>query len=476
MTASQTNLGLDSPTSKNRLVVLRSLIQVVTLNLDFQFNDNINSMGFKPKLGWILILVISFIPILLWSISLPFDSRYADFYSILTSFGQITGLVGLCMYSISIFLSARFKFVEDYFGGMSKVYISHHLLGGISFILIMIHPLFLAFAFLPNSLSSVASYLIPSDNWMINLGIVSLLLTMSLLVITFFVNLPYEFWRLTHKFLGLSLFIGVIHSFFVSSDISRDPLLKGYMFLVMLLGIIPYFYRTLLFRFFVKRNDYRIAEVDFPSDNVIEILMTPDTENISYMPGQFIFVSFEDKNLSKEIHPFSVTSIPTDKYLAFASKIEGDYTKKLMNLTLDGKAKIEGGFGRFSYFFGIKKEQIWIGGGIGITPFVSMARSLVENNSYSISLYYTVKDEAEAVFLKRLLEIEKLNVGLKVIPWYSKTNGRLSASEIYKLDVNALTKDIFVCGPPAMMKSIVEQFAKLGINKSRIHSEEFAII
>ena len=187
--------------------------------------------------GWLIIFLLCLIPIVIWSLSSPLIERFNSFYGVLTSIGQITGLLGLSMYALSLFLSGRFKFTEDFFGGMNKVYIAHHLLGGLSFILVMIHPLTLSFAYLPFSIQSVITYILPGSDWAINFGIISLLLTMVLLFITFFTNLPYEIWRTTHKFMGLTSSIGIIHIFLVSSDISRDPLLKAYMLFLVLLGI-----------------------------------------------------------------------------------------------------------------------------------------------------------------------------------------------------------------------------------------------
>lgn len=426
--------------------------------------------------GWLIIFLLCLIPIVIWSISSPLFDRFNSFYGVLTSIGQITGLLGLSMYALSLFLSGRFKFIEDFFGGMNKVYIAHHLLGGLSFILVMIHPLTLAFAYLPFSTQSVITYILPGSDWAINFGITSLLLTMVLLFITFFTNLPYEIWRTTHKFMGLTFSIGIIHSFFVSSDISRDPVLKAYMLFLVLLGIFPYIYRTILFKYVVKRYEYLVKEVKYYSDNIVEIFLAPTMENISYMPGQFIFVSLEESDLPKETHPFSLTSIPTENLLSFASKVEGDFTKKLMSIKVDTKVKIEGGFGRFNYLGGIKKKQIWIGAGIGITPFISMAKNLNNNTGYDITLYYEVKNEEEAVFLKTLNDIALVTPNFKVTVWYSQKDKHLTAERIAQIDSSYQDKDIYICGPQKMMKAITNDFAKMGLNKSRLHSEEFNML
>lgn len=432
-------------------------------------------MGIKPKLGWIILIIISLSPILFWVKSLPIEDRFSDFYSTFTSIGEITGLVGLTMYSLDMFLSGRFKFTEDYFGGMNKVYIAHHILGGISLILLLIHPIMLASALIPTSFLSAANYILPGSDWTIDLGITSLLLTISLLVATFYIDLPYEFWKFTHKFLGLAFFLGAIHGFLVSSDLTRDILFRDYMLLISSIGIFAYTYRTLLYKFFIERVEYSIKEIDYLAPNVIEVHMMPTTKNLSYAPGQFVFIDFEKSNLPKEVHPFSLTSSPTDKYLSLAAKAEGDFTKKLIDLHINSIVRVEGGFGRFSYMLYPKKKQIWVAGGIGISPFVSMAKSLENNPDYEISLYYSVKNKSEALYFDKLSQIATQGVGLKFIPWYSQESGRLTAKTITDQEDGINDKEIFICGPPPMMKGFIDQFKKLGVKNSRIHSEEFSM-
>lgn len=433
-------------------------------------------MGIKSKLGWPILLLISVSPLLFWYFAeSPFSLRYVNLYTFFISLGEITGLVGLTMYSLDLLLSGRYSFVEDFFGGMSRVYKAHHVLGGIAFILLMIHPLFIAVSYATGSLHEAAILLLPGTDWTLDLGIAALTLMMTLLILTFYTSLPYEFWKLTHKYLGAVFIIGVVHSFFVPSDISRNPVLQNYMLFIVSLGLVPYLYRTVLYRFFVRRLGYRIDEIDYLSPDIIEIFMTPEKENLSYMPGQFVFIGFDQPGLPKEEHPFSLTSSPRDNYLTIAVKEEGDYTKKLMDLSIKSLVKVEGGFGRFSYILYPIKKQIWVGGGIGITPFISMAKSLVNYSSYQIDLYYAAKNEGEAIYLKLLTKIAESGVGLKFIPYYSQTQGRLAAKNIFDISRDVLEKEIFICGPPPMMKSLSEQFVKLGVKRSRIHTEEFSM-
>ncbi|MEK7166029.1 MAG: FAD-binding oxidoreductase, partial [Patescibacteria group bacterium] len=335
----------------------------------------------------------------------------------------------------------------------------------------LIHPLFLSGSYLINSVKSAALFLLPGDDIAINMGMAALLFMMSLLVITFYVNLPYQLWLLTHKFLGIAFFMGTIHAFLIPSDISRDPLLRIYMFSFMGIGIIAYLFRTVLGRFFVRRFPYIVSSVRKLRDNVVEISLTPNSQKkFDYLPGQFIFVSFSQP--LSEVHPFSLSSAPGGN-LIFAAKVLGDYTNKLATVPLGSEASVEGPFGRFSYFVHHNQKQVWIAGGIGITPFVSMARSL--NPRISVDLYYTVSDNAEAAYMEELTRIAGLNPGLRVFLWATHQKGRLTG-QIIK-DTSLLdNQDIFICGPPQMMYSLKQQLRKLGMSGRHIHTEEFQML
>lgn len=204
--------------------------------------------------------------------------------------------------------------------------------------------------------------------------------------------------------------------------------------------------------------------------------MKPEGERMKFTAGQFIFVSFLDKNIGAESHPFSITSGENEKSLAIAVKNLGDYTTNLSNLKIGSYALIEGPFGLFSYKNAEHKNQIWIAGGIGITPFLSMAKSLKFEENYNIDLYYCVKNKTEAVFADMLQEISaSFNNALKVINFCSEERGyRISAKTIKENSGSLKDKDIFLCAPPMMIQSLKKQFIAMGIDKEFIHSEEFS--
>jgi len=180
----------------------------------------------KKNLGWISIIGLSVFPALIWILMESLNLRFGNFSSSARSLGQLTALTGMSMFSLSLILSARIKSLEKYFYGLNKIYDCHHTIGGIAFVLLLAHPMFLAAQYIPISPKTAGLFLLPDGDWSINFGILSLLSLMVLLIITFFLtNIKYEKWKITHKFLGVSFFLAGLHAFLIPSDISQNSIL-----------------------------------------------------------------------------------------------------------------------------------------------------------------------------------------------------------------------------------------------------------
>lgn len=426
----------------------------------------------KNNIGWVAATVVSLVPVLFWAGIMPLVDRFNGFVAVFTSLGQIAGLVGMAMFCVVLVLNSRLPIFEDYFGGMNRVYIAHHILGAVAFSLLLFHPMFLATRYLVISVAMAAQFLI-SNNTIILYGIGGILSMMVFLAFTFFIKLPYQWWRLTHQFLAASFLLACLHVIYISSDISISMSLRYYILTLMALAASAVVYRVLFFRFFVKRSDYVVEEINVLNDKVVEIVMAPKNQPVTVIPGQFIFVSFDCNGISPEVHPFSLASGVNDKNLKIVVKSLGDYTAKLKDLKKGSPVKIEGPFGRFSTRYSENKNQIWIAAGIGIVPFIGMAASLAKDDGYKADLYYCLKNESEAVKLKELIEISSQNNNFRVIPYYADEKGFITAEAVSKLSQGVSGKDIFLCGPPPFMKNLRSQFKKLGVRNNNIHSEEF---
>jgi predicted ferric reductase len=253
----------------------------------------------------IVIFILSLIPIVIWTTILPLPLRFSDFISATTSVGQILGLLGMTLYSINLILAGRLKILDKYFKGLDKVYAHHRIIGTIAFSMLLFHPLFLVAKYVTFSLQEAALFFIPfigslSVTW----GILSLMLMIILLSITFYTKIKYNIWKFSHKFMTIAFLFAVIHTFMISSDVSRNNFLRYYVLTLAVLGLVIIFRKAYLNQTLVGEFKYKVSEVKDLGNEIVSIDMTPIKEKITFTSGQFVFVSFHDKNIGSESHPF----------------------------------------------------------------------------------------------------------------------------------------------------------------------------
>lgn len=427
---------------------------------------------------------------MLQGISFAFTTPTAFF----STFGKLAGIAGLVLYAINLLLAARTRWMENLFGGLNKVYVAHHITGGIALILLVFHPLFLTLRFIDykilSSFEVAAKFLLPKSIGpdptsalaqqaiAMNAGTVAFLGMVVLLILTFFVKLPYRVWLLTHKFLGVAFMFAGLHVVLISSDTSSDDFLRYYLLGWVIVGLGAFTYRTLMNNIFVRRYPYKVVALTRQAGNVVGVSLEPLQKKLSFKPGQFIFIRFSSsikQGIEREAHPFSVASSPKDSNIQLYIKSLGDFTASLKNLQVGAVAEIEGAYGRFTFTRFSDSPQIWIAGGIGITPFLSMAKSYTKN-SPAVDLIYSVTHHTELLEQKALSKILPTTYNsFRYFPYVSQQDGYLTAQKIQDMCGAVQGKEIFICGPPTLMRELRKQLQSLGVPNSKIHSEEFAI-
>jgi len=428
----------------------------------------------RKKVGILAILILVFVPLGRWFFIEPLNYRFFNFIATMTSIGQILGIVGLALFSINLILSFRIKIVERFFYGLNNIYSFHHKIGALAFVLLLFHPLFLVFSYLSVSLKSAADFFIPFNNIPVTYGSLALAIMTILIILTFYIKLKYHTWKFSHKFMILAFVFALLHSVYISSDISRDGFLRIYLVTLGLIGFSFGFYQAFLSKLFNFNLIYNLKKINILNQQVVELELEPRNRRLKFCPGQFIFIRFLSGSISTESHPFSISSGSQTDDLKIVVKSLGDFTAKLKDLQPGLPVSIEGPYGKFSHLNILNKNQVWIAGGVGITPFISMARSLTDS-SYHIDLYYCTNKPEEAVLMAELKDIE-INGKIRVIPWCSSEKGYLSAKIISELSPDLKNKDILLCGPAPLMFGLTEQLLKLNIKRKNIHFENFQLV
>ena len=215
--------------------------------------------------------------------------------------------------------------------------------------------------------------------------------------------------------------------------------------------------------------------MNHPNTSTTEVILRAKKDPIKKQrAGQFLFVSFPKGGKLAEAHPFTISSAPQEDVLRVTIKACGDYTRHLFaHLQTGMDAIIEGAYGMFDYKTGGPK-QIWVAGGIGVTPFLSFIRDLETGLAFDVDFYYTVRHREEAIFVDEIGAAAKKNPRLKAHIRFSATDGSLTVDTIAKnAGGNISGHHVYMCGPLPMVQAFESKFIEAGVPADHIHYEEF---
>jgi ferredoxin-NADP reductase len=209
----------------------------------------------------------------------------------------------------------------------------------------------------------------------------------------------------------------------------------------------------------------------------------PRPATLSYKAGQFLIATIKTEDGKELSKPFSISSSPTEKeHIEFTKKLsESEFSTALKTLKKGDWAKIDAPYGMFT-FEGEHEKIGLLGGGIGITPFMSICRYCTDKRlSAKITLLYGNRSENDIVFRKEFEAMQKQNANLKGVFILSEaTSGWKGATgfinaELVKKEIPDYKETVFyTCGPPAMVEAMEKLVESLDLPKTQLKREYFA--
>jgi ferredoxin-NADP reductase len=241
----------------------------------------------------------------------------------------------------------------------------------------------------------------------------------------------------------------------------------------------------------LKNRAYRVIDVRPEAPDVWTVRMAPpEGEKIAdYLPGQFHFITFyRGRNLPVEEHHWTISSSPSQKeYVSSTIKALGDFTSTMGETRRGDAAAVQGAFGRFSYLFHPdERDLVFVAGGIGITPLMSMIRYMHDiGDTRNVVLFYSNRKEGQIVFKEELSSMEEGgHPGLKVIHiisspgegWTGET-GYVNQDKIRKYCGDDLRgKAFYLCGPAGMINAVESVLKDMGVPQRQIRTEIFSFL
>lgn len=383
-------------------------------------------------------------------------------------------------------IAARFKWIERT-AGLDRIFIFHRISGAVAAVLAFLHPLLLALG----SRSGAILFRMNSP-WQITAGkatLVILFLFGGAAVFRRFLRIPFQRWFRLHNFLTPVILAGVfLHSWF-TAVIYMGSSMKILWFCFLLSGLYSYLHLSLYQRLKSRSEAFSVSGVRKIVHRVWEIsLVPPNGEKLfPFFPGQFLFITLlRERGLPVEEHPFSISSAPEGDTLSITVKELGDYTSSIGKTRKGSKAAVMAPYGRFSYLLHpMKKRIVFIAGGIGITPVISMLRHM-KNTGEALEavLFYGNRTEADIAFRLELdfmsesagpFTLRTVNILSRPVDTWKGERGRINGELIKKHLGTTDDCTFFICGPPGMMNGAAASLLLMGVDHSEIHMEKFSL-
>ena len=401
-----------------------------------------------------------------------------------TEFAVALGYSGLAMMGLQVGLTARFRYVTEPWGE-DVIYHFHRQISLIAVGLIVTHAVILT-AGRPEMLAPLNVLEAP---WSARFAIVSIVALIGLVVAALWrlrLKIGYEAWHLSHIVLAVvAIAAGIAHM--VGSGVYLvDPQKRALWIGLTIFWIGLLLYVRIVKQLFMLRRPYRVSEVRRERGDTTTLVMRADGHpGFRFRPGQFGWLTVWGSPFKITGHPFSFSSSAavTDGRVEMSIRNLGDFTSETHKVPVGQRVYLDGPYGAFT--IGNPADMhVLIAGGIGVTPMMSMIRTLADRgDERPVNLFYGSRDW-ESITFREELEALKARLNLTIVHvlanppvgWTGK-QGFITA-EMFKrhLPPPYADHEYFICGPDVMMDAIEKALGELNVPLSKYHSERYSFV
>ncbi|NMF88271.1 ferredoxin reductase family protein [Aromatoleum petrolei] len=415
----------------------------------------------------------------------PAPFTYFSFRSV---FMQYSGVIGIGLMSIVMLLALRPKWLEPHLDGLDKMYRLHKWMGITALAVSGIHwwwgkgtKWMVGWGWLEKparkpvageTLGVVEAWLRSQRGFAESVGEWAFYAAAVLIVLALVKRFPYHWFVKTHKWLAVAYLALAYHSAVLTKvEYWSQPV--GWLLAALLLGGCVAALLALAGRIGAGRKARGTIDAltYYPALRVLETSLVLGEGWRGHTAGQFAFVT---SDASEGAHPYTIASAwsPDDRRLVFITKALGDHTGRLRDrLKVGMPVTVEGPYGCFD-FEDEQPCQIWIGAGIGITPFIArLKQRAATSDTKAIDLFHPTAEFDQAAIDRLTADAEVAGVRMHLL--VSPKDGRLNGERIRATVPEWRSASIWFCGPRGFGQSLREDFLAHGLPPERFHQELF---
>lgn len=393
------------------------------------------------------------------------------------------GYAAMSMFGVQFWLTARFKRATAPFG-IDLVYYFHRYLALFALALAIVHVVVLA---------AVHPAAIALDLRVVPAHVAAGMLSLALLAIVVVLSLArrqlriaYERWRWTHALLAtLGFALAAWHLFGSGRYLDtawKQALWAGYLGFWAALIV----HVRLLRPWGVLRRPWRVQAVRPEHGHVWTLVLEPGGERtppLRFSPGQFAWLTLRASPLAMREHPFSIaSSSESPRRIELSIKALGDFSASIGSVQPGETAWLDAPYGTF----GVDRcpharSLVFVAGGIGIAPILSMLRTLADRADrrpmllvYGNRVWDRVAFREELDALARRLDLRIVHTLLEPPGDWCGEQGFVTEAMLGRHLPSAGQRcEVFICGPTPMTTQVEQALAALKLPASQVHSEIF---
>ncbi len=366
----------------------------------------------------------------------------------------------------------------------------HRQITALAVICVFAHPIIL-FLWDSRFLSLLKVWSAP---WRARFAVLSVLLLLVLVVTALWrrrLRLSYEAWQLLHALVALAVVLtALLHVLLIGYYVDQPwerALWIVYSGVFVSIGVWVRMVKPLR----RWRRRWKVVDVRGELGDSTTVTIVPvdpssyGPEGFQFEPGQFAWLHTGHSPFAMTYHPFSFSSSASrPDQISFTIKAAGEFTREVRNLTIGHTVYLDGPYGHFRLGGPEARGHVFIAGGIGVTPMLSMIKTLADSrdprpcwmllgnrDQSSITCGEEVSD------LGTRLDLTYVDVLSSPSPGWSGEVGFIDATLLDRvLPESRANLRYFLCGSEAMMDAVEHALDVLGIPTDRIASERFAMV
>ena len=388
----------------------------------------------------------------------------------------IAGAVAYILFMGQFLLSARLRFIERTFA-QDKLLVAHGTMGMVTASLVLAQ-----FILKYLTILRYGSFTVQSIIGFAALLIYAALIPGALLVLQGRArnrkkSPPYERNRKLHNLFALAGVLAVVHVYLATSTwtltLKLSTLIWG------LVCLSAYVWHKIIRPKNAKK--LKLNEVVPLTPEISAYRFSAEDDLPRRRSGQFGYFRFASDPPGSEEHPFTIASAAKED-VEIIVKASGDYTDAMRRSITNTEVLFDGPYGRFFPDLLPDGTRLYfIGGGIGITPFLSMIRDEELRERFPMSLLWSVRtpeDEKSAPAVSELAAAGTIDLHMvytREAPAGRET-GRIVPDLIGQIiqDNDSRKCPVFLCGPKGFGPGIRSALKSLGFPRSAIHEEKFS--